>query len=46
MVADFFIKTLVGALFRKLREYIMEWRPMSKMIAQIKDTGIKEDVEI
>ena len=46
MVADFFTKTLVGALFKKLREYIMGWRPLNEMIVQIKDTGIKEDVEI
>ena len=38
MVADFFTKPLVGALFQKLREYIMGWRPMSDLTVQISDT--------
>ena len=45
MVAGFFTKPLVGALFQKLRNYIMGWRPMSELVVQIKDTEIKEDVE-
>ena len=46
MVADFFTKPLVGSLFRTLREYIMGWKPMSELTVQMKDTQIKEDVEI
>ena len=46
MVADFFTKPLVGSLFVQLKEYILGWRPMSALIVQLKDTRIKEDVEI
>ena len=45
MVADFFTKPLVGALFKKLRNYVMGWRPMSDQLIRIDDDKIKEDVE-
>ena len=45
MVADFFTKPLVGALFHKLREYVMGWKPMSELIIKFDDNRIKEDVE-
>ena len=46
MIADFFTKPLVGALFHKLRDFIMGWRPMSDLKINIDGTRIKEDVEI
>ena len=45
MVIDFFMKSLVGALLQKVRNYIMGWRPMSEPVVQIKDNEIKEDAE-
>ena len=32
MLADFFTKTLQGALFKKLRDVIMGYRPISDLI--------------
>ena len=46
MIADFFTKPLVSALFHKLRGFIMGWRPMSDLKINIDGTRNKEDVEI
>lgn len=40
MLADYFTKPLMGALFIKLREYIMGWKPIDDLIQLVKPTGI------
>ena len=46
MLADYFTKPLMGALFIKLREYVLGWKPIEDLIISSNNSRIKEDVEI
>ena len=46
MLADYFTKPLQRELFRKLREYIMGWKPVSELLINDDNTSLKEGVGI
>ena len=46
MLADYFTKPLQRELFRKLREYIMGWKPVSELLINDVNTSLKEGVGI
>ena len=46
MLADYFTKPLSGTQFKKLREYIMGWKPITELIHAKDVPKIKEDVGI